>query len=56
MPEECKYAMAAGTGAAWWYVCRLEGGAADPERCAGCRWRKEGDGDGEALAEQVRVQ
>ena len=22
-------------------TCKLEGGKADPDRCAGCRWRKE---------------
>lgn len=31
-------------------TCRLEGGKADPDRCAGCRWRKE-ETDGETLAE-----
>lgn len=31
-------------------TCRLQGGKADPDRCAGCRWRKE-ETDGETLAE-----
>lgn len=38
---KCKYAQIQGTGVTCWYECRLEGGSTDPNRCAGCGWRKE---------------